>query len=95
MVIRILALLVKNLLGFFFLYFNRKKLKVQDKHGHVLYWYFIWYGLGRLLIEGLRTDSLMLGEVGWSLLGNVAYLAVLGVVGVVGASRRIATLLLT
>ena len=25
----------------------------------------------------------------WSLLGNVAYLAVLGVIGIVGASRRI------
>ena len=37
----------------------------------------------------------MLGEVGWSLLGNVAYLAVLGVVGILGASRRIERLLLT
>ena len=24
--------------------------------------YFIWYGLGRFIIEGLRTDSLMLGS---------------------------------
>ena len=24
--------------------------------------YLIWYGFGRMLIEGLRTDSLMLGS---------------------------------
>ena len=34
-------------------------------------------------------------EVGWSLLGHAAYLAVLGAVGIVGASRRIGRLLLT
>ena len=39
--------------------------------------------------------GLMLGEVGWSLLGHVAYLAVLGALGIVGASRRIGRLLLT
>lgn len=52
-----------NLLGFAFLYLNRKKLKTEGKYGHVLYWYFIWYGLGRMMIEGLRTDSLMWGPV--------------------------------
>ena len=52
-----------NLLGFLFLYLNRKRLKVEGKYGHVLYWYFIWYGLGRLMIEGMRTDSLMWGSI--------------------------------
>lgn len=52
-----------NIFGFLFLYFNRKRLRVENKNGHVLYWYFIWYGLGRLMIEGLRTDSLMWGPV--------------------------------
>ncbi len=48
------------------------------------------------LYNGVALErGLMLGEVGWPLLGNVAYLVALGVVGVVGASRRIATLLLT
>ncbi|MGL5910805.1 MAG: ABC transporter permease, partial [Phycicoccus sp.] len=36
--------------------------------------------------------GLMLGEVSWGLLWHVGYLAVLGAVGVLGASRRIATL---
>ena len=48
------------------------------------------------LYQGVALErGLMLGEVGWSLLGNAAYLVVLGVIGVVGASRRIEKLLLT
>jgi lipooligosaccharide transport system permease protein len=48
------------------------------------------------LYQGVALErGLMLGEVGWSLLGNATYLVVLGVVGVIGASRRIEKLLLT
>jgi lipooligosaccharide transport system permease protein len=48
------------------------------------------------LYNGVALErGLMLGEVGWSLLGNAAYLAVMGVIGVIGASRRIERLLLT
>ncbi len=32
------------------------------KIGQLTSFYLVWYGLGRLLIEGLRTDSLMLGD---------------------------------
>lgn len=39
--------------------------------------------------------ALMLGEVRWGVLLHVAYLAVMAVVGLVGASRRIEKLLLT
>ena len=48
------------------------------------------------LYNGVALErALMLGEVGWSLLANVAYLAVMGVIGIIGASRRIGQLLLT
>jgi lipooligosaccharide transport system permease protein len=48
------------------------------------------------LYNGVALErGLMLGEVGGSLLVNVAYLAAMGVVGVLGASRRIERLLLT
>ena len=30
-------------------------------HGEVMLMYVMWYGLGRFFIEGLRTDSLMIG----------------------------------
>lgn len=33
------------------------------KRGQLTGFYLFWYGLGRLLIEGLRTDSLMLGPI--------------------------------
>ena len=31
--------------------------------GQLTYIYFMWYGIVRLFIEGLRTDSLMLGPI--------------------------------
>jgi len=52
-----------NLLGFVFLYLNRSRFQRQGRRGHVLLWYFLWYGLGRMCIEGLRTDSLMAGPI--------------------------------
>ncbi|MGI6669609.1 MAG: prolipoprotein diacylglyceryl transferase [Acetivibrionales bacterium] len=43
---------------FFFLIYFRKKKKLD---GEVLSLYFVLYGAGRFMIEGLRTDSLWLG----------------------------------
>lgn len=50
-----------NLIGFYFLY--RQSRKEGARRGQVTLWYFAWYGMGRMMIEMLRTDSLMLGEV--------------------------------
>ncbi len=47
-----------NLLGFIIINFLYKKKKFD---GQALLMYLTWYGFGRMLIEGLRTDSLMLG----------------------------------
>ena len=47
-----------NLLGFIIINFLYKKKKFD---GQILLMYVTWYGFGRMLIEGLRTDSLMLG----------------------------------
>ena len=45
-------------LGFLFLHlFNRK---FQKYHGQVFYLYMVWYGFERMIVEGLRTDSLYL-----------------------------------
>ncbi len=35
----------------------------SSRSGTVTLWYFLLYGAGRFVIEGLRTDSLMLGPV--------------------------------
>lgn len=47
-------------IGFFVLHFLSKKRKYD---GQVFLMYTIWYGFGRFFIEGLRTDSLMLGNM--------------------------------
>lgn len=45
------------LLGFLIMHIFYKKKKFN---GQVFFFYMIWYGLGRAVIEGLRTDSLYL-----------------------------------
>lgn len=48
------------------------------------------------LYHGVALErALMLGDVGWGVLGHVAYLVVLGLVGVVGAAQRLEKLLLS
>ena len=49
---------VWNILGLVILLFLYKK-KTRD--GQMFFLYLLWYGIGRFFIEGLRTDSLMLG----------------------------------
>lgn len=49
------------LLGFVGLHFYSKKLRSYD--GEIFLLYVAWYGLGRTFIEGMRTDSLMAGEL--------------------------------
>ena len=48
-----------NLIGVLVLLFVNKRKK---KDGEVFFSYFVWYGIGRYFIEGLRTDSLYLGN---------------------------------
>ena len=50
---------VWNLAGFALLHFLSKKRKYD---GQIALGYVAWYGLGRTFIEGLRMDSLMLGN---------------------------------
>lgn len=49
-----------TLAGFFLLWNYEKRKRF---HGEVFLMYVLWYGIGRAWIEGLRTDSLMLGTV--------------------------------
>jgi len=51
-----------NLAGFFLLSTISKKWRKFD--GQIFLCYFLWYGIGRFLIEGLRTDSLYLFNTG-------------------------------
>lgn len=47
-----------NLLGFGLICVLRRRTRLF-KQGEITAFYMIWYGFGRLLIEGLRTDSLI------------------------------------
>ena len=68
------------LLGFIILLLIRKYTKRKD--GIITYSYFIWYGIGRFLIEGLRTDSLYLGNIRISQLVSIL-LILLGITGII------------
>lgn len=48
-----------NVLGFVLIVGLRRKPKLL-KQGEITFFYLIWYGLGRFVIEGMRTDSLFL-----------------------------------
>lgn len=48
-----------NLIGFVILLLLRPKLKI----GQTILLYLIYYSAGRFFIEGMRTDSLMIGDV--------------------------------
>lgn len=48
------------IIGFFVLFFITKKLRIFS--GQTFLCYGIWYGTGRTIIEGFRTDSLYVGD---------------------------------
>jgi len=48
-----------NLLGFLLINLVYKRKKFD---GQIFFMYITWYGFGRMLIEGLRTDSLYVGD---------------------------------
>ncbi len=61
-----------NLVGFAIISFFYRKKKFN---GQVFFFYMAWYGFGRMLIEGLRTDSLYLGPIRISqLVGLVTFI---------------------
>ncbi len=73
-----------NFAGLLIVYFLGKKRKFD---GECFLFYFLWYGVGRAWIEGLRTDSLYL--FGWELFGapvRVSQLFALITAGVAGGA---------
>lgn len=72
-------------LGFIFLLIIRKITK--RKKGIVTYNYFIWYGIGRLLVEGLRTDSLYIFKFRVSQIVSIL-LIIVGILGIILNIRK-------
>ena len=70
---------VWNLIGFLLMHFLYKK---KSFSGEVILWYATWYGFGRMFIEGLRMDSLMVGPFRISqLVGFVCFVG--GLLGII------------
>ena len=69
---------------FFLLIWYRKRKKVD---GGVFFLYMILYGAGRFLIEGLRTDSLMIGNLRASQILAAVLVAVFSAVFYIRAKR--------
>lgn len=70
-------------LGFLVLFIVNRK--YQRYHGQVFYLYLVWYGFERMIVEGLRTDSLYLPfqVFGMDIRVSQALSAVLVVVGII------------
>lgn len=56
--------------------------RLYNRHGQLFFSYFIGYGIVRFFVEGLRTDSLMLGGIRMAQLTAIAGIVV-GVVGMI------------
>ena len=67
-------------LGFILMIIIRKITK--RKAGIMTCAYFIWYGIGRLYIEGMRTDSLYLGNLRISQIVSLL-LIIIGIIGII------------
>ncbi len=73
-------------IGFIILLFIRKKDK-YDHPGILLFTYFIWYGIGRFLIEGLRTDSLYFFSLRVSQIVSII-LILIGLIGIIKIKKK-------
>lgn len=61
--------------------------KKKKFHGQVFVFYGLWYGLGRAWIEGLRTDSLMLGPLRVSQILSIVIFVACAVIMAVGLAK--------
>ena len=73
-----------NVVGFILIAIFYKKKKF---HGQVFLFYGIWYGIGRAWIEGLRTDSLMLGPVRVSQILSIVIVVAFAVLMALGIAK--------
>ncbi len=77
-----------NLCGFLLIRYVYKRFS-KPRRGDLVYAYTMWYGITRFFIEGLRSDSLMIGNIKMAQL--ISVLGILfGVLGMLGVFRRFA-----
>ncbi len=77
---------VFDLTGFLLIVFVFRRFFYR-KRGDAGFAYFIWYGCTRFLVEGLRTDSLMLGHLRIAQVISIVFV-VIGLLGISGFFHR-------
>lgn len=78
---------VLNLIGFGLIQFVFRK-KLYKRQGDCGFMYLVWYGIIRFFIEGLRTDSLMLGPLRIAQCVSLVFILV-GLLGVSGLYHKV------
>ena len=78
---------VCNLLGFLFITFIFRKYWYK-RRGDCGFMYMVWYGITRFVIEGMRTDSLMVFGLRTAQLVSLA-LMVVGCLGLMGVFHKV------
>lgn len=73
------------IIGFLLIIFVVKKF--QDKQGYQFFSYFIWYGIIRFFIEGLRTDSLYVFGLRTAQLVSIAFV-IAGIIGIIYCKKK-------
>ncbi|MBQ9298519.1 MAG: prolipoprotein diacylglyceryl transferase [Clostridia bacterium] len=74
-----------NFIIFVILYLKRNK---RNYEGQLTYLYFFLYGIARSIIEGIRVDSLMLGDVRVSQILSIILVAYFGILLFKSHTRR-------
>lgn len=77
---------IGTLVGWILIHFIYSK-SDERKRGDLFYAYFLWYGMIRFFIEGLRADSLYIGSIRVSQLTSII-LVIVGALGTLGVFRK-------
>ncbi len=59
------------------------------RRGDLLPFYLIWYSIGRFFIEGMRTDSLYIGNTGLRTAQIISLIMIAGGIGLIALTRTI------
>lgn len=78
---------IGNLIGFVLIRFVYSRYG-RKKRGDIAYAYLCWYGLVRIIVEGMRTDSLMLGPIRVAQLISALFILA-GLFGLTGVYDRL------
>ena len=78
---------IGNIIGFILITFVYKKYG-RKKRGDLMFAYLSWYGMVRFFVEGLRSDSLMIGNIRVSQMLSLL-LVLAGVLGILGVWHRL------